>query len=360
MSAAKPSLENSKEIWLLLDSQIFGGIETHVLELAEGLREQCFSVRVVLLTQYHPVPAIIDKLEKNELCYSYLSDLHAEENPKLNTSLSPYQLLLLAAKEHCPRLIHAHGYKASLISKLAKIRGHLPSTRQVSTYHAGETPKGRVWLYDFIDRYSSFASNHSLAVSDKIRKKLPSRSTLLNNFISVPNVQPSIESNHFAFVGRLSNEKGPDRFIKLADSFPRLTFDIYGDGPDSDKLKQQSHQQANVILHGHQQNMAEIWKNVSVLIITSRFEGLPMAALEAMGRGIPVIALSVGNLPALISNKQNGFIVDSPNELPECINQWLEMDEEQQRKIRSNARETIKTHYSSQAVIPQVLTCYFS
>ncbi|WP_394251019.1 glycosyltransferase family 4 protein [Vibrio profundi] len=349
MSAAKPSLITDNEVWLLLDSQIFGGIETHVIELAQGLKCHDIAVRVILIAQYSPTPPIIQRLRSADIQFSYLNELSPTQG-------SIYQQLCFALNQHSPRLIHAHGYKASLLSKLAKISGMLKAATQVSTYHAGETPTGRVWLYDWLDRYSSFVSNHSLVVSDKIKAKLPAHSTLLNNFISLP-TRPQQYSSHIGFVGRLSHEKGADRFIQLAKLNSKLIFDVYGDGPEKHTLHTQA--SSNTVFHGHQDNMEAVWSNIGVLMITSRFEGLPMAALEAMGRGIPVISLAVGNMPSLIEHETNGFIANSVDELNLCLTQWLSLNAEQQRSIRQNAMNTVEQHYSPQAVIPQLLKCYF-
>ncbi|MBW3697807.1 glycosyltransferase [Vibrio sp. T187] len=349
MSAAKPDLPDTNEIWLLLDSQIYGGIESHVLELALGLISHQFPVRIILINRYHPTPPILDRLVQADLPYSYLNDLspHSQSSFKRFTS---------AVYRYRPTLVHAHGYKASLYSKVAKVMGVLKQTKQVSTYHAGETPTGRVWVYDWCDRYTSFISNHSLVVSEKIRAKIPTQSTLLNNFVAQCST-PGKYSDHIGFVGRLSHEKGPDRFVALANVFTDYTFDIYGDGPELSAVQEQA--TSNLRCHGHQSNMADVWHNIGVLIITSRFEGLPMAALEAMGRGIPVISLSVGNLPNLIDHKENGFLANNMDELKHWVEYWLQLPEHDQCNIRQNAIKTIHSEYSPQAVIPKLVECYF-
>jgi len=349
MSAAKPSLIANDEVWLLLDSQIFGGIETHVIELAQGLRSHEIAVRVVLIAQYSPTPPIIQRLRAEKIEFSFLNELCPNHN-------SAYQQLCFSLKHYSPRLIHAHGYKASLLSKLAKVSGVLKAATQVSTYHAGETPTGRVWLYDWLDRYSSFVSNHSLVVSDKIKAKLPTHSTLLNNFIAIPS-QPQCYASNIGFVGRLSHEKGADRFIQVAQLHQGMTFDVYGDGPEKYDLQAQA--SCNVIFHGHQNHMESVWNNIGILMITSRYEGLPMAALEAMGRGIPVISLAVGNMPNLITHEENGYIAQSIDELHRYLTHWKNLSSEQQQVVRQNAIRTVESHYSPNAVIPQLLKCYF-
>ena len=348
------------EIWLFLDSLVFGGIEAHVLELAQGLLSFNKSVRVILLTQYSPEPAIIAKLTEINIPYSYLADL----SPQYTSS---FHQLKSACDTYCPSLIHAHGYKASLISKWIKPFAK-NKLKQLSTYHAGETPKGKVWLYDFIDRYSSFLSDHSLVVSRKIQQKVPSKSSLLNNFVTLPasEVIGSYQSkkqqhrkprrNQVGFVGRLSHEKAADRFLTLAALSPQCSFHLFGDGPERQTLQNQKSD--NLVFHGHQTDMSQVWSQIDVLVIPSRYEGLPMAALEAMARGIPVIAMAVGNLPDLIQHEVNGFIAHDESELHQLLIDWLALTEEKRHQLAENAQHTIKQDYSPEAVIPQLLSCY--
>lgn len=358
MSTTKPKhaqkLEiEPNEIWLLLDSQTFGGIETHVLELAKGLKAHQRQVRIIILTRYSPAPPIIERLEKSELSFSFLQDL-ATINGSSVTQLSH------AIETYQPRLLHCHGYKSSIIGKLTKLLYPRLSLYQVSTYHAGETPRGRVWLYDALDRYTSFLSSHSLVVSNKIKEKIPSTTTMLNNFVSMPVHQPSPEfsssSYRFGFVGRLSHEKAADRFLDLAIQFPDHQFDLFGDGPEREQLE--SRKADNCTFHGHQKNMKKVWQSIDVLVIPSRYEGLPMAALEAMSLGIPVIATAVGNLPQLINHSENGYLANDPKELEACVNSWLSLSQNERTMLSQQAIETIYKTYSPQAVIPQLLACY--
>ncbi|UIJ42117.1 glycosyltransferase family 4 protein [Vibrio kanaloae] len=354
------------EIWLLIDSQTFGGIETHVIELAIGLIEHKQKVRVVLLTKFNPPPPIITRLNQLQLPYYHLCEL----SPNSQNALSQ---LKQAITEYQPSFIHAHGYKASIVSKIIKLTTTPNKLRQISTYHAGEKPRGKVWLYDFIDRYSGFISNRSLVVSDKIRDKIPTKTTLLNNFISIPERSCSscksnsaehcaLEENtttyDIGFVGRLSHEKAADRFVVLAKSNPNQQFHIFGDGPERQSLE--CNQPANLTFHGHQTSMEKAWQTIDVLVVPSRYEGLPMAALEAMARRIPVIATAVGNLPQLIEHQTNGYLAQSEAELHTCLQNWINLPLQDKSTVGDKARSTIIERYSPQAVIPQILKCYSS
>lgn len=80
--------------------------------------------------------------------------------------------------------------------------------------------------------------------------------------------------------------------------------------------------------------MNAVWENISVLIISSRFEGLPMTALEAMARGIVVISLKVGRVPDIIQSGNNGFIADDVPALALNLQYWMTMEKSQQERIR--------------------------
>lgn len=336
------------EIWLLLDSLTFGGIETHVVELALGLKTFEQPVRVVLLTEFDRPSAIVGKLSALELNYCYLHQL--SDAPSSKGFMSLLKQCRHACLRYQPKVIHAHGYKANLVSKLSS-----GTTRQVSTFHSGETPKGLVRLYDLFDRFSAFLSAHNFTVSQAISDKIPTQTHVLNNFISVDGLTSS-QGKQVAFVGRLSHEKGPDLFISVAEQLPQITFHLYGDGPMMQSLGHDS--PSNLVFHGFQSDMRKVWPEIGLLLITSRYEGLPMTALEAMARGIPVISTRVGAIESLISDKQNGWVANSIDDFPTLIQQWFELDNQLRLKIVHSAESTITSHYSTQAVIPQIIDSY--
>lgn len=210
-----------------LDSRIYGGIESHVVELATGLQSFHVNVRVVLVVEYDPPASLIDKLNQAQIPVSYLWHLC----PKSERSKTiPVKQITGAVAEHQPSVIHTHGYKAALLARSAKLFTRT-FPRLISTYHAGETPTGKVWAYDWLDRYSARLSDHSFAVSQAIQDKLPTQSELLNNFVTIP--EQHCRYKEIAFVGRLSHEKGADRFIDIARQIPDVEFSIYGDGPEN-------------------------------------------------------------------------------------------------------------------------------
>lgn len=338
----------SKKIWLLIDSRIFGGIESHVLELARGLKQFGYQPLVIFTNHYDMHSILHQKLSDEHITSAYLYQLSSNDHQK-----PLFQQLLSAVKQYKPDIIHTHGYKAALIARVAKTLS-CTFPKLASTFHAGESPTGKVWLYDFMDRYTGFISSSRFAVSKEIQHKLPCSSVLLNNFVSLPLDIPNYQQ--IAFVGRLSHEKGADNFIQLAKLNPNISFSIYGDGPDRDQLELNAPN--NVTFYGHQKNMNNVWSNIDLLVISSRYEGLPMAALEAMVRGIVVLSFSVGRLPDLIVDGDNGFLAKNIQDLSDKLSIWNALPETQKVLIRQKAIETISKNFSTESVIPKLVQYY--
>ncbi|EPU5979006.1 glycosyltransferase [Vibrio vulnificus] len=339
-----------KEIWLVLDSLIYGGIESHVIELASALKAQHYSVRVLLTNKYVRRPPIMQQLRQRGIRVNYISQLSGNHP-------MPIMQLAVALKRYRPIAVHTHGYKANIYARLARMMS-FPHLRLVSTYHAGESKTGKLWLYDWVDRLTSFISDHRFAVSDAILHSLPFAGERINNFVPVSEPSESHQrcAQHIGFVGRLSYEKAADRYVELAEHFPSLTFHLYGDGPEREPLETLAND--NVEFSGFVSDMTKVWPKISVLIIPSRFEGLPMAALEAMANGVAVIAMNVGQLGQLIEHGQNGFIAQTEADLVAHLRRWMEMPSVEQQRLLLQARETIMQHYSPQAVLPQILSAY--
>ena len=331
---------DNKEIWQLLDSSNLGGIETHVMELTAALCRKGLKTRIVFLKNHgeHPIlPLLREKRLPYKILKGSLIDLIRE-------------IVLWR-----PKLMHTHGYKAGIIGRFAGITTHIPV---ISTFHSGEPGIGKVRLYNQLDRKTAFLAREIIAVNTQIAAHLPDRTHVINNFVEVFGKSKKLVKNP-AFVGRLSYEKGPDIFCKLANLIPMEQFTIYGDGPMKKELK---NIYQTVEFAGQKISMSDHWQEIGILCITSRHEGLPLAALEAMSHGIPVLAFAVGGLTTLIDQGRNGWTVEPGDigEFAQKLKHWNKLNSVQIQKMSDNAIKTVKTRFSSQAVIPEFIQLYES
>lgn len=327
-----------KEIWLLLDSSQFGGIESHVLELASALK-QYTAVRVVFLSEQLDHP-LLPKLTQREISFDFCRHGMAS--------------LIHLVRDNRPVIIHTHGYKAGVVARFLSI---FSDFKCISTFHAGEKLSGKLKIYDWLDRHSAFMCQHIFTVSHIIADRIPLPTELAKNFVDTERCQGS-SGSQIAFVGRVSIEKGPDLFSDLAKSCRLLSFHLYGDGPMYRELELGCPK--NMCMHGRQDRMEAVWSKVGLLIVSSRQEGMPMAIIEAMSRGIPVIAFNVGSIARLIDHGKNGWLVEPGkiNVMRECLYDWLEMSRPQQLAICDMAKGKVERHFSARAVIPRYLRVY--
>jgi glycosyltransferase involved in cell wall biosynthesis len=113
------------------------------------------------------------------------------------------------------------------------------------------------------------------------------------------------------FIGRLVPVKGAEFFIAAAGRCPDQSFVIVGDGPERARLEHAASGMRNVRFAGmvSYNEVSGYLARAKVLVIPSLQEGQSNAAMEAMVRGIPVIASRVGGLPALVGDGETGFLV---------------------------------------------------
>lgn len=335
-----PVPAESGEIWLVMDSRSIGGIENHVFILADELRRHGLNAVVVLMADYGSSPNI-NRMKRLNIPYRLCQ----------NT-----QDFLRQLKAHPPLLLHSHGYKAGIICRLL---GRWYGCKVVSTFHSGDLGRGRVRWYSLIDLATAFLGRR-IAVSRAIARRLPPPVTVIANFVSLPPraaVQPK-PAFRVGFVGRLSHEKGPDLFCSLAALHPRAEFHVYGDGPMRSALE--ADYLGHVEFHGFCADMSEVWPQIDLLCITSRAEGLPLAALEAMANGIPVCSFAIGGLGDLITHGDNGWLLPAGdlNAMSQALHEWQQLTTAEYRRRQQCARETIRQHYTPETALPQIIAVY--
>ncbi len=333
------SPRSTTPIWILLDSQGVGGIESHALNVAKGLIDNGYPTCLVFLKRYgnqHPLEETIGKLG---IPVMFLQ--------------GGFRNLFTALADK-PRLVHTHGYKAGILGRMAaRLRG-IPV---VSTFHAGEPGQGKVRLYDVVDRWTAFLAP-AIAVSNNIAARVHTQAQVFKNFVDVPDLCPVPEMGTVGFVGRFSHEKGVDRFCQFAENLPEADFIAFGDGPMFAELQQDHSQRMTFV--GAVPNMTDHWSRMGVLCMPSRHEGLPMAALEAMARGIPVIASAVGDLPKLIDSGQNGWVIPADDDAAfiQTLSLWLNFSPTERQAMAEAAWTTIAQTYSPTVVVPSLIAFY--
>lgn len=179
--------------------------------------------------------------------------------------------------------------------------------------------------------------------------KTSSRATL--------NIRP--EDVSVFFIGRLSVEKNPDVFVRVADDLlkkdnsGRLKFFIIGDGPMRSKIEGMVESAGNPNLRylGYQSDIAKYLSAADIFVLPSSIEGFPLSILEAMAMRVAVVASDVGAVSDVIETGENGFVAppSSTDDFKRVIN-MLSEDAELLDSVKNNARDKIETKYSNKVL----------
>lgn len=167
---------------------------------------------------------------------------------------------------------------------------------------------------------------------------------------------PQGKVRKIVYTGRLSAEKGlPVLFDSIAQLKTRkydIEVNLLGDGEDREFLEQMAKEQGidDVVSFAgfvDQVTLAETLRSSDVFVLPSFAEGIPVALMEAMAIGIPVIATYVGGVAELVIDQQTGQVV-SPSDsagLANAIARYID-DDVFCRTISKNARTKVENEFN--------------
>lgn len=138
----------------------------------------------------------------------------------------------------------------------------------------------------------------------------------INDDIAIP--ERGIIENKIVAVGRLEKQKNYplliDAFKIFSEKHPNYILEIYGQGNEEHKIReliQQNDLSNKIKLMGRVNNVSEKIVNAKCFVLTSDYEGMPNALIEAMCIGLPCVSTDSdgGGARFLINNKKNGILV---------------------------------------------------
>lgn len=236
-------------------------------------------------------------------------------------------------KSYKPDVIHSHDMKACFITSLANKK--IPMVFHI---HNNSFDNRKKTLKTVLFNRASRSAKHIIWVSKSafssyvFKDKIAEKSEVLPNIINIEELYTKLEQDKkrydfdVSFVGRLSYPKNPERFLQvcslLKEKRPDIKIGVVGDGELLDKTKEESIKLGldhNISFMGYMTNPLKVIKDSKVLLMTSRWEGTPMVALEAEALGTPIISTPVDGLLDLVENGVDGFLSNNDEELRDAI-----------------------------------------
>lgn len=167
-------------------------------------------------------------------------------------------------------------------------------------------------------------------------------------------------------VGVFRVQKRFDRWIEVAVAVrkrnPLVRFVLVGDGPLREELERQACESGlgdALIFPGLQEDVTPYLAAMDLFLITSRHEGLPLALLEAMAAGVPVVSTAVGGIPEVVRDGVNGRLVPSGSveTLTSTLCDLLDSPSSR-RELACMATETVKREFSIERMAAELDAVY--
>ncbi len=281
------------------------------------------------------------------------------------------------AAKRAPHIIETHHVKSHFLLRLS---GAWRRRAWIAWHHGYTQTDAKVKLYNNLDLWSLRAARRVITVSGAFAKELeahgvkPERIRVLHNSI-VPNwLTPERAGDKAALraalkiepntkiilaVGRFSLEKALDDLVRalaiLCRETPQLSVHLVlvGDGPqraEIEALAKESGVSEKTHFIGQVSDPAPYYALADVLALPSLSEGSPLALLEAMGAGLPIVATQVGGVPEMVEHENSALLVASraPNALSQALKRVL-TEETLAKKLGQGARGRANTHFTPQA-----------
>jgi glycosyltransferase involved in cell wall biosynthesis len=347
-----------------------GGVGRHVVAVASGLSAR--GVRV----------AVFGPQATNERFGFGTSGATRFRAAEIGPRLRPASLaktavatLRLRALVTGADVVHAHGFRAALVSALAlgrlrRGRGRRPAF--VITFHnamsGGELRRGA--LLRVMRRLARAADAVFVVSPDLAADIASSQRALVAAPVRAPERDPAAtrraldipdDASLVVAIGRLHRQKGFDVLVRAATRWPagrRVVVAIAGDGPQRAALASQIEELGvDVRLLGDRSDIADLLQAADVVAMPSRWEGWPLAAGEVLAAGRPFVASAVGGLPEVVGDAAKLVAPDDETALAAAIAGFLD-DTELASEYRLRAIKRATQLPTDDDVVAQLLACY--
>ena len=275
-----------------------------------------------------------------------------------------------------PALVHAHFFGSGVYGSLSSsLAGGIPV---VCTLHGAPDVNPSDPLLAVKARLLGLGRNRVVYVSYQLRGRLepllglpPGMGSVIHNGVSFPQVEaisrgllvPDLRPG-VRLVGAVGNIRVPKDYPNLlhaarvlCDERSDVHFLIVGGGEGALKeellrLRRDLGLETRVHLLGFRQDVPQVMRALDLFVSSSSDEGLPLATVEAMGMGLPVVLTECGGVPELVENGRTGLLVPvrNPEALAAGILELLDAPERSAR-LGSDAKANVLERFSLSSMV---------
>lgn len=321
----------------VITRMIVGGAQENTLETVCGLDPAVFETELLCGPQTGPEGSLIEEARQR--------GARVRVEPSLVREFSPprdglaLQRLTRLMRDGRYDIVHTHSSKAGILGRLAAGRARVPGV--VHTVHGWpfrpNQPAPLRAFYVALERLAAARTDWLVAVTRRdIYKGVKAGVAGLNRFevvrsaIDVARFAGAAESrshtrDSWGFgpevevvgtVTRLSPQKAPLDFVaaaaEIAANRPDVGFVVVGDGPlrrEVERAVRKHRLERRFRLLGIQRGVPELLAGMDLFLLTSLWEGLPRAIVQAMAAGVPVVVTGVDGSSEVVIDGETGRLV---------------------------------------------------
>jgi glycosyltransferase involved in cell wall biosynthesis len=161
----------------------------------------------------------------------------------------------------------------------------------------------------------------------------------------------------FLYAGRLSREKGLPTLLRAVERVPEARLVVAGTGPSEEELRGSAGDRVEFVGHLERSELLKRIRSARAVILPSEwYENAPIAALEALACGVPVVASRIGGNPEIVRDGENGLVFEPGDSegLAERLAS-LAADPALAHRLGGRGREIVEREYSLSAQVEGML-----
>lgn len=298
----------------------FSGAENHVFQLLGGLAAAGADVTMVMVV-IGGGPIIEEQKARLEEQGVKVRIIERDAGAQTTSVVLSLRKIM---QQVAPQIVHSHLYHASEVSRIAARLARVHAT--VESVHNNDPALTMVAARCRMKAMGLLTSRY-IAISEAVRYLLteqvglPARKVDVVRYGIDPPVviverersraQLGLESGQFVagFVGRLTEQKNVEAFVRMVAALPEVEGVVLGEGEVESELHRLNDALgAQCRFIGYRHDAPDLMSAFDVLCLPSRWEGLGLVLLEAMARGVPVVGSTAGAIPEVLGDGRFGAV----------------------------------------------------
>jgi glycosyltransferase involved in cell wall biosynthesis len=364
-------------ILILITTLTFGGAETQVVRLATELKLRGWTVCVVCMVK---PTAYVSQLDAQQI------PVHSLNMKRGVPDVSAIFRLTSLIRNFQPDIVHCHMFHANLLGRVTRLFCRIPAL--VCTAHNfRETSEqdGPTWHKELLYRITDpLADKTTIICNAAFERYVRVGAVPRGKFQMIPN---GVDTDHFMrsknrrknarealgigsefvwlAVGRLVKQKDYPTLFRALELLKDEQFVllIAGNGPLEEELREECRArglEGQVRFCGAREDILDLYSAADAFVMSSEFEGLSAALLEAASTGLPAVVTDVGGNADVVMDEITGYVVPptAPKQLAAAMHRLMALSPERLQTMGDDARQLCHEQFRIAAVMDKWVDLY--